>query len=222
MFKYQFKHKENMNKLESQTIKPTKKMQNPFMKYKDVTAVKTDGSVDSNYSNFSNTFKEKMEYQMLGKCGIGMSLLGVPCAVANLYMESPTKMAISISGMLLAGAITTYHGFNTAIDRTEVLNKEKVYMNEYSEEQKTYLFKKMYNEFEKHLENGKKLVNNLIGAGFSTASSIGIAVVSTLTEYNSMRIFATGLAIGSITYALKIISEHIGEKKAIKEIEKMM
>jgi len=156
-----------MNKqLETQN-KPTKKMQNPFMKYKDVEAKAQDFSVDTNYFLLKELSKK--------------------------FPKNETQK--------------------------HDIEMIKIQLSEYSSEQKTYLFKKMYNEFENHLENGKKLVDNLIRSGVAAAGAIGISV---LTQMNSLKAFTTGIAVGCGIYAIKRISEYLGEKKAIKEIENMM
>lgn len=208
-----------MNKnIQTQTIKPIKKMQNPFEKYKDVEVTRKDSSVDYNFRNFKEKTMAGSMSRNIAKFTTAASISCIPLVGASVYTGSSSSVILAVSSLFLAGVATKSFNDESKLSK-EISEKEKVYMSEYSEEEKTYLFKRMYNEFEKHLENGKKLFDKIVRASVVTAGSIGIAV---LTQMDSLRTFAIGIAVGSVLYAMGKISEHYGEKKAIKEIENMM
>lgn len=190
---------------------------NPFMKYKDVETVRTDGSVDFNFNKFKEVSKKEYKYEKLKLFGLTASGLCTPLIAASVYMNHSSQIPIAIAGITFA----TIGGVNKVLEKNESkkLSNNFIDMIEYSDEQKTYLFKKMYNEFENHLENGRKLVDNVVGAGIVAASSVGIAV---LTQYDSLKTFMTGIVIGCGIYAVNKILEHLGEKKAIEIVEHKM
>jgi hypothetical protein len=220
-FKYQFKHKRYMNKnTKFQKIKEIKKRPvNPFMKYKDVEAVRTDSSVDFNFNNFKELSKKQYVNEKVGKYSTFACALGAPLILGSVLIDKggPAQNYFAVSNIVFA--TMGLAGLLNAKNKQKELEKERVYMNEYSDEQKTYLFKKMYDEFEKHLENGKKSIAFLIDASVVAVTTIGISI---LTQYDSIKTFATGIAIGCCIYAVNKVLEHFGEKKAIKEVENMM
>lgn len=207
----------NKNTQKQQINEIKKRPVNPFMKYKDVKAVRTDSSVDFNLNEFKEVSKKEYKYEKLKLFGLAASGLCAPLIATSVYMNHPTQIPIAIASITFA----TIGGVNKVLEKNESkkLNKNWIYIVEYSDEQKIYLFKKMYDEFEKHLQNGKKLVDNVIKASVVASSAIGVAV---LTQMNSMKTFATGIAIGCCIYAVNKVLEHLGEKKAIENIEYKM
>jgi hypothetical protein len=207
-----------MNKnIQTKTIKPIKKMQNPFMKYKDMEVTRTDSSVDFNFSVFKENSKKEYTAEKLKLFGLAASGVCAPLIATSYLTNHPSVIPIAIASL----TFSAIGGYNTLSQKKEAKKVEGDILNmvEYSQEQKTYLFKKMYTEFEKHLENGKKLVDNLVRAGVIAAGSIGIAV---FTQMDSLRTFTTGLAIGCGIYAAKKVLEHLGEKRAIEIVQSKM